>query len=702
MTELVRVGTVEEREPPPWQIYWRALRSRRWTLLCGAVIGAASAWAFATVREPVYLAETTLEMRAPNEAFLGLEGVSREASISRYPHRSELQTNVRLLEARTLAWRTREELAGAGRGLEAALSQASATLSVRADDDSRILEVQAQASEPAVAAAFVNRLSENFIAEQAKRQRLEAEETRAWIDSQLEIFRRKLAVSEDRLQDYVARHGLLHADEEDESGWARLRALEKELDAARAQEARSRIRAELAASDGGAGILDDRGALDVRRGELAQLERQLAELDALYRPEHYQVKQVAAQVRAVQQSLAVEAERLSHDSRQEQVAAARLVEALESQYHSAREAMAGDQRKSVEYELLRRESEANRALYDTFLTRAHQADLAAAAPAPLLRVIDPAIPPERPLYPNAPLAGGAGFVFGLAVAAAWAVARERMDRTFHRPGELTNRLQVRELGAVPDATAMQIGRGGTVAEIAMEASQARPVEVLTADPEGPQEMAECFRAVRSSLLRDAAEVETSGSFVVTSPGSGDGKTTVATNLAIAMAELDQPTLLVDADLRKPRIHRLFGLINRNGLADLLRDEGPLDHALDMAIRSAPEVPNLWLLPAGVAVHGGPGLLHSSRMRALMGQLKERYPAVVLDSPPMLAVSDARAVARWADRVALVVRAGHTPPEAVVEAVETLAADGAPLMGTVLNSWNPQVRRQYVEYEHPAA
>jgi capsular exopolysaccharide synthesis family protein len=702
MTELVRVGSVEEREPPPWQSYWRALRSRRLVLLSGALLGAAAAWGVAALRAPVYEAAATLEMRAPNEAFLGLDGVAREAASSRYPQRTELQTSVRLLEARTLTRRTQDELASAGRALEGPLREAAASLEVRADDDSRVLEVRARASQAAIAAAFVNRLSENYIAEQARLQRAEAEETRAWIDSQLQVFRHKLTASEGRLQDYIAQHGLLHAAQEDESGWARLRALERELDAARAEEARLRIRSELALEGVAAGLLDDRGALDARRAELAQLKRKLAELDALYKPEHYQVKQVAAQVRAVEESLAAEASRLGRDSRGEHVAAARLVEALDRQYRGAREAMAGDQRKSVEYDILRREAEANRELYDTFLARAHQADLAAAAPAPLLRVIDPAVPPEGPVYPNAPRAGGAGLAFGLAVAAAWAVARERMDRTFHRPGELSSRLHVRELGSVPDASAVRLDRGGTVAEVGMDAARLRPVEVLTADPDGPQEIAECFRAVRSSLLRDVTEAGTSGVFVITSPGSGDGKTTVATNLAIAMAELDQPTLLVDADLHKPRVHRVFGLINRNGLADLLREEGPLDAALDCAIRPAPDCPNLWLLPAGVAVRGGPGLLHSRRMRALLTQLRERFPAVILDSPPMLAVSDARALCRWADRVALVVRAGHTPPEEVVEAVETLTADGAPLMGTVLNSWDPRARRRYAEYVHTAA
>jgi capsular exopolysaccharide synthesis family protein len=236
----------------------------------------------------------------------------------------------------------------------------------------------------------------------------------------------------------------------------------------------------------------------------------------------------------------------------------------------------------------------------------------------------------------------------------------------------------------------------------MESGRSRAVEVLTADREGPQEIAECFRAVRSSLLGDMADTGPPGVYVITSPVAGDGKTTVATNLAIAMAELDQPTLLVDADLRQPRLHRIFGLINRNGLADLLSNGEILGDTLDLSIRPAPETPNLWLLPAGVAAHGGPGLLHSARMRALLDHLLGRFPAVIVDAPPMLAVSDARALARWADRVALVVRAGHTPPEAVLEAVETLMADGAPLMGTVLNSWNPRATRRYVEYVRPTA
>jgi capsular exopolysaccharide synthesis family protein len=654
------------------------------------------------LRTPVYEAAAALELRAPNEAFLGLDAVSREASRGAYPPRSEIRTQVRLLEASQLLRRTRDDLLSAGRGIDEPLREASSSLDVRADDDSRILEVRARASDPTIAAAFVNRLSENFIAEQAERRRAEAEETRAWIDSQLHALRERLTQSEAELQDYVAEHGLLHADQEDESGWDRLRGLERELDSAKAAEARYRILSELAAGGVESGLLDENHTLEARRAEQAQLERRLAELDALYKPEHYQVKQVAAQLRAVQDSIAVETGRLQQDAGHEYLVATRLVQALERQYRDARGAMAGEQRKGVEYEILRHEAEANRDLYDAFLARAHQARLAAAAPAPLLRVVDPAQPPRGPLYPNAPLSGLAGLAFGLAVAAAWSVARERMDRTFHRPGELSTRLHLRELGAVPNVKRMDLARQGTVAEVAMDAGRPRTVEVLTADPEGPQEIAECFRAVRSSLLRNVADAGSSGVYVITSPGPGDGKTTVATNLAIAIAELDQPTLLVDADLRQPRLHRNFGLINRNGLADLLANRDPLDDALDVSIRPAPETPNLWLLPAGVAIRGGPGLLHTPRMRALLDRLRQRFPAVVIDAPPMLLVSDGRSLARWADRVALVVRAGHTPPEAVLEAVETLTADGAPLMGTVLNSWDPRGKRPYVEYARTAA
>ncbi|MCB9383624.1 MAG: polysaccharide biosynthesis tyrosine autokinase [Bryobacterales bacterium] len=705
MNELVRIdpaiAPLEEREPPPWQLYLRALRNRRRALLLGALLGGAAAWSVAALRQPVYTAVTTLEMRAPNEAFLGLDGVSREAARSVYPHRSELQTNIRLLEARMLVRQTRDELLQSGRNIDGPLLEASDSLEVRADDESRILEVRSEASDPVVAAAFVNRLSENFIASQMELKLAEAEETRSWIDGQLVELRDRLEGSESKLQDYVAQHGLLHAAEEDASGWERLRALERELDAAKAGEARQRILAELASEDSDSAILDQTRSLEARRAELAQLKQRYAELDALYKPEHYQVKQVAAQIRSVEESLASEEGRLQKGARHEHAVSVRLVQALERQYREARESMAGDQQKGVEYEILRREAEANRELYDTFLTRAHQAGLAAAAPTPLVRIVDPALPPPAPRYPNAPLAGGAGLVFGLAMTAAWAVARERLDRTFHRPGELSSRLRLRELGAVPDVSTLQLDRQGTVAEVAMESSR-RPVEILTADPESPPEIAESFRSVRSSLLRDISEADAAGVYVITSPVAGDGKTTVATNLAIAMAELDQPTLLVDADLRQPRLHRNFGLINRNGLADLLLNPDAIDDVLDVSIRPAPETPNLWLLPAGVVVQGGRGMLHTARMRALLDRLRKRFPTVIVDSPPIIAVSDARALARWADRVALIVRADHTPPEAVLEAVDTLTADGAPLIGTILNSWNPQKARRHIAYDRKAA
>ena len=169
MTDVLRIGPPEERQPPVWQVYWRALKSRRLALAIGGLFGAAAAWSAAAVREPVYEAAATLELRAPNEAFLGLDGVSREAARTAYPQRSELQTNVRLLETGVLIRRTRDALLSAGSGLDAPLREAAATLDVRADDDSRILEVRAQASDPVIAAAFVNQLSENFIAEQTER-----------------------------------------------------------------------------------------------------------------------------------------------------------------------------------------------------------------------------------------------------------------------------------------------------------------------------------------------------------------------------------------------------------------------------------------------------------------------------------------------------------------------------------------------------
>ena len=198
----------------------------------------------------------------------------------------------------------------------------------------------------------------------------------------------------------------------------------------------------------------------------------------------------------------------------------------------------------------------------------------------------------------------------------------------------------------------------------------------------PSWLAECDRGIRTSLLLGP---ESPRVITITSPTPGDGKTTVAANLAASLAESGRRTLIVDADLRRPRLNEVFRVSNSQGLADVLADSyvDPLDFAV-------PVSRDLWFLPAGVAAFGGPGLIHEAATQALLERLKREFDVIVVDDPPVLAVSDVRALTSVVDGTILVVRAGVTEPDDAIEAKTLLEEAGAHLLGVVLNSWNPRV------------
>lgn len=282
---------------------------------------------------------------------------------------------------------------------------------------------------------------------------------------------------------------------------------------------------------------------------------------------------------------------------------------------------------------------------------------------------------------------------GLFLGLLGAVFLERVDRTFRAPGEITERLGVPEVGFVTHVETAADRRmttaGGPQQAAVFEAEQ-------TAGRDQASQLSECVRGLRTSLAAAAGGDGHLRSLAVVSASQGEGKTTIALQLARSARERGGRVLLVDGDLRRPALHERLGLRNTHGLADLLASEGRVDRELAGLIQEAPGAPGLDLLPSGVAAFGGPGLIHSPRLTTVISALMQRYQTVIFDTPPLLAVSDARVLAKAAEQTLLVVRAGMTEPAEAAEAVRLLKADGAHLSGAALNGWDPS-RARYGAY-----
>ena len=204
-------------------------------------------------------------------------------------------------------------------------------------------------------------------------------------------------------------------------------------------------------------------------------------------------------------------------------------------------------------------------------------------------------------------------------------------------------------------------------------------------------MAESFRAALTSILfagQNAAGLQGEGrpkALVFTSAGPGEGKSTLVSNMATALAEINQRVLLIDADTRKPRQHSIYGVGNERGLTTLLLDAT----VKPSEVIAESTVPGVWVLPAGPGVASATNLLYGTAMGRLLEALREEYDVVLIDTPPMLQIPDARILARMAGGVILVLRAGKTTRDAAKAMRNQLQQDGTKIIGTILNDWNPK-------------
>jgi capsular exopolysaccharide synthesis family protein len=199
----------------------------------------------------------------------------------------------------------------------------------------------------------------------------------------------------------------------------------------------------------------------------------------------------------------------------------------------------------------------------------------------------------------------------------------------------------------------------------------------------PSFIAESFHATLASILFTGHNGDRPRVIVLTSANPREGKTTVASNLALAMADINQKVLLIDADMRRPRLHEVFSIQNDWGLSDLLLGKRPPEGT--GLIATAHE--RLAVLPAGTETTGVSSLIHSPRMEELLKRMRQEFDAVLIDTPPMLQIPDARVLGKLADGVILVLRAGQTMRDAAHAATQRLMEDGSNVMGTVLNDWD---------------
>jgi capsular exopolysaccharide synthesis family protein len=337
----------------------------------------------------------------------------------------------------------------------------------------------------------------------------------------------------------------------------------------------------------------------------------------------------------------------------------------------------------IEYNRLERSKNQTEKLYGLVLERTKESELTQMMRGNNIRVLDRPLLPRSPVRPRVPVNVALGALCGLGLGIAAALGRGLLDRTVKTPDDLEQALGLAFLGLVP-----KIGQGApTRAYYSRRRNRLAPQDVKNRElivHEHPSSgIAEASRAIRTNLLFMAPD-NPHKVLLLTSAGPAEGKTTVACCVAIAMAQAGQRVILVDCDLRRPRIHRIFGRTSESGVTtELLNDCATLSSD-ELADQLKTEIPNLSILPAGPIPPNPAELLHSDRFKTFLARLAERYDRVILDSPPVVAVTDAAILSTLVDSTVLIVKAFSTTKEVCRQALRLLGDVGAKTAGTILN------------------
>lgn len=720
--------------------YWQMARRHKGALVVFIVLGGLGGFLMTLPSPRIYQARTSIEIQQLNNDFLGMRNVNPTASDSYYGD-ADIQTQVKILQSRLIIERVAKKLEkedtrpanlqppdrlGVWRKTlrmspptsdelwKQALGTAAGGVKVRASGTTRIVDVSCDSTNAELAATFCNTLSQEYIDQNLESRWRSTEYTGDWLSKQLQELKIKLEKSEEELQSYARQTGLVFTDEKSDSQQTKLGDLQKELSSAQADRITKQSKYEMAvASPPGAlpDVLDDTKLKDTQQS-LAELEGKLAQLKVTFTPNHAEVRKAQAQIAVLQTSLESARGNIMTRIRNEFEGSRRREALLTSEYDAQARLVSNQAEETAHYNLLKREVDASRLLYETLVQKTKEASIASALRANNIRVVDSALKPSAPYQPNVRQRATMGLLAGMALGMAFVVFRERADRTLQDPGDVSFHMGVQELGVIPveeepSARSKNGAKGlplnGRVT-LSLPASGLGRLELISWQKKSSL-LAESYRTTLTSILFSNRTGERPRVLVFTSASPKEGKTTTVCNLGISLAEINHSVLIIDADMRRPRVHSVFEVDNRRGLSDVLLEKTPLDvNALEAACQPT-TIPGLFVLPSGSSRHNVSSLLHSTRLPELLALAREKFDTVVIDTPPMVNIADARVVGRYGDALILIVRSGSTTRDAALLAKARFAEDGINILGTILNAWNPKTpgygyyRYYYAGYQH---
>ncbi len=691
------------------QAYWNIVNKRRWTIATVAFIATLLVAIASFKMTPIYEATARLDIEADTAQIQSLNDLYRQVPADE----AFIGTQIQVLESDNLAQRTIEQLGlardpgwalavGLGNdGLPAQpqnsedklLRLFKSRLHVQRVRDSHVVNISFEGPDSGLSAKIANSLADNFI-EYNFRQKYDAtRQASGWMEQQLDELKAKVEKSQQALVDYERQNAIVNISDKESVVEQRLADLSRDLTNAQSDRVQKESLYELAKTN------ESQVAFVAQNDLLQRLEEKFADLkaqyvDALeqYGPKHPKVERFRSQVDEVQSLIDTERRRIVERLKNDYVAALGREKLLAAAVAKEKADVGALSQLLIQHNLLKREFDTNQQLYDSLLQRLKDATVSAGLRATNIHVVDPARSPRVPVRPQKLLNIAIGLVVGLILGVTLAFVKEALDSSIKSIEEAERVVNAPALAVVPLERELPHRQARSLTRNNGTSKSGEAELALLKQPSSA--LAESFRTLLTSVVLSTAP-RPPQALLITSATAREGKSTTALNLAIALAQRGDSTLIIDADLRRPGIAESLDLVDEEGLAGYLTGA----HSVEAVLRQFSPVPALWVLPAGPKPPNPAQLLSSSAMESLLKELRQRFKFMVIDSPPVLPVTDAMILSTFVDGVAFVVESGVTARGAVARARKVLENAGARILGLVLNKVDVRHNGYYGYYGH---
>ena len=705
--------------------YMRVLIKRKWMVIA-VISGIFMAVAVASLRQtPIYEAVGQIVV---NKADSNVITFKDSMPVMDYYDQSDLDTEVRILQSDLMALQVirqlnldkRPEFGGHSDQKQANLvadplqtdsSRTSALLGafrgnlhVTLIPNTRIIEIHYNSTDPQLAASTVNTLAATYVEQNFKTKFESTMQASDWLSKQLVDLQMKVETSQEKLVRYQKDHEILGIDDKQNITTEKLDEVNKEMTLAESDRMQKEavyrqtqsndpdaIAAAIVSDTTGNGSPAGSLIMDKLRGQQGDLKLQIADLSTQFGPSYPKIAQLNNQLKEVDRQLQSETNKaVDHLKGQYQAALQRenmLRESFEKQKQEANKL----NESAIEYSILKRDLDSNRTLYEGLLEKLKEAGVTAGLRSNNFRIINAARVPMSPSEPNIPRNLAFALVLGVISGVGLAFVLENMDNTVRTPEQATALSALPSLGMIPLGS-KSANHGAAGKRLALTASKEAVETVTQIRPQS--QMAESYRALRTSLLLSNLGAPPKV-IMVTSARPQEGKTTTSINTAIVLAQKGVRVLLMDADLRRPSVHKTPGMGPRSGLSNVLTGSATLQQTITIS----PILPNLFIMPAGTPPPNPAELLASANMRELITELRGMYDHIVIDTPPTLSVTDAVVLSPTADATILVIRSGQTTKQALRRARDILMQVNAHVAGVLLNAVDLTSPDYYYYYEY---